>query len=82
MLVIGIANLDLLAENRAAEIGDGHPGGKDGAAAADVGDDAALIAEDPDDDLVAGRLRLRGACKTDDHEQRDERTSHGTSFLI
>src|SRR6185312_12206346 len=60
-LVLDVARdqLDLLAENRAAEIGDRHLGGDDGARTVDVGIEARQIGGDADLDRVVRDLRPR-----------------------
>ena len=84
LLVIGFEDLDRLAENFCAEIRDRHLGRDHRAAPADIGNDAALIAEDADDDLVGRRLREHGQRSTDDErkQSRDERSPHELSFHV
>ena len=60
VLVIGEDQLDLLAEDRAAELLDGHPRGLRRAGAGEVGIEARLIVQNADLYRVAAHLRLGG----------------------
>ena len=58
VLVVGADDLDLLAVDRAAEIGDRHLGRFDRAGAADVGVETRHVVHDANLDEVSGNLRV------------------------
>ena len=57
--MVGREHDDLLAEDRASKVGDGHMDGLDAALTLHIGIDPREIVDDADDDLVARGIRRR-----------------------
>ena len=81
-LVLDVAGdeLDLLAEDRAAEIVDRHLRGDHGTGAVDVGVEARHVGGDADLDHVVRELRPRRRCPRRQHNAPTHPTHHASSF--